>query len=211
MSQEVEWENSRRASEVMTSSSVRKTSVGDTISAFGQQRQPPEVYHPSIHRHNNRWSAGRPHTSSLFGAGCFFLGEASASLLSAGARPLTWVIVPDRITISGLIWMPYFQRRETSALMHPCCMAIGNRYEHLNNAELPNNYSLFSFFLVFLSHYHNVSWSVMFLDIFFSFVFMCVFLSSLCHTRLTVWCILLFSFCFDVGEGKRCWLTPNRN
>lgn len=78
MRQDVECGNNRRASQVMTSSSsARGTSVGDTISAFGQQYQPAEVYHPSIHRHNNRWSAGRPHTSSLFGAGCFFLGEAS--------------------------------------------------------------------------------------------------------------------------------------
>ena len=62
MRQVFEWENRRRASEV--TSSPRD---GDTLSALGQHHQPP------------RWSAGRPHhTSSLFGAGCFLLGEASA-------------------------------------------------------------------------------------------------------------------------------------
>ena len=63
MRQVFEWENRRRASEV--TSSPRD---GDTLSALGQHHQPP------------RWSAGRPHhTSSLFGAGCFLLGEASAT------------------------------------------------------------------------------------------------------------------------------------
>lgn len=88
VTQVVEWENRRRASELMTSSTSTTTTTttttgggggGDTISALGQQQyQQPHYYHQNSHNYN-RWSAGRPHTSSLFGAGCFFLGEASAS------------------------------------------------------------------------------------------------------------------------------------
>lgn len=79
--QVVEWETRRRASEVMTSSPSKTTTVGnDTakISALGQQHPQQQQQQPyyQYHHNYNRWSAGRPHTSSLFGAGCFFLGEA---------------------------------------------------------------------------------------------------------------------------------------
>lgn len=65
----------------MTSSPSTTTAVGnDTakISALGQQHQLQQQQQPyyQYHHNYNRWSAGRPHTSSLFGAGCFFLGEA---------------------------------------------------------------------------------------------------------------------------------------
>ncbi len=75
--QVVEWETRRRASEVMTSSPSTTTVGGDTakISALGQHQQQQQPYY-QYHHNYNRWSAGRPHTSSLFGAGCFFLGEA---------------------------------------------------------------------------------------------------------------------------------------
>lgn len=60
MRQVLEWDlvGRRRASE-MTSS----PRDGDTLSALGQHHQP-------------RWSVGRSQHTSLFGAGCFLLGEA---------------------------------------------------------------------------------------------------------------------------------------
>ncbi|XP_046447864.1 ensconsin-like isoform X8 [Daphnia pulex] len=99
--QVVEWETRRRASEVMTSSPSTTTAVGnDTakISALGQQHQQQQQQQPyyQYHHNYNRWSAGRPHTSSLFGAGCFFLGDdlmtQSTSAVQGGRRKRTDLI-----------------------------------------------------------------------------------------------------------------------
>ncbi len=107
VTQVVEWENRRRASELMTSSTSTTTTTttttgggggGDTISALGQQQyQQLHYYHQNSHNYN-RWSAGRPHTSSLFGAGCFFLGEASASSSSNPVVHDLWIEI-DRLPI----------------------------------------------------------------------------------------------------------------